>query len=178
MGEQSQESRRGVNATSIALRPVCEEDEDFLLKVYVSTRREEFAAIPWPEAQLAAFLGMQFVAQRRDYAAQYPQAEHRIILFNDEMAGRIMTGRTIEGIHLVDISLLPEYRNAGVGTILIGNLLADAEREGVPVHLQVLQTSPAKRLYERLGFTKTSDHDFYSRMQWRPKNFAAQDQPA
>ena len=88
------------------------------------------------------------------------------------MAGRIMTARTNDGIHLVDISLLPEFRNRGIGTILIGNLLADAERAGLAVHLQVLQNNSARHLYERLGFSRTGEHDFYFRMQWRPKNGA------
>jgi ribosomal protein S18 acetylase RimI-like enzyme len=173
MVNQSQESSRHITNTSIALRPVREDDEDFLLKVYASTRREEFALLPWTEAQLLAFLKMQFVAQRRGYEAQYPLAEHQIILCNDAMAGRIMTGRTDKGICLVDISLLPEYRNAGVGTILIGNLLAEASREGLAVHLEVLQTSPARRLYERLGFSKTGEHDFYFQMQWASEKLRA-----
>jgi ribosomal protein S18 acetylase RimI-like enzyme len=173
MEHQTQENNSQRVQAGITLRPVCADDEAFLLKVYASTRREEFASIPWTAAQLEAFLRMQFVAQRRDYETQYPKADHRIILFNDELAGRIMTAGTDEGIYLVDISLLPEYRNRGLGTNLIGNLLADAEREGVSVHLQVLQTNPARQLYERLAFSIIGEHDFYSRMLWRPKNRAS-----
>lgn len=169
MSRQSQESDTERTHAGISTRTVCAEDEAFLLKVYASTRREEFAALPWTEAQLEAFLRMQFVAQRGSYAAQFAAADHRIVLFNDELAGQIMIGRTGAEIHLVDISLLPEYRNKGIGSSLIGNLLADAEREGRSVHLQVLQNNPASHLYERLGFSKTGDNEIYSQMQWRPK---------
>jgi ribosomal protein S18 acetylase RimI-like enzyme len=177
MISQSPENSFGSPHASIALRPTGTEDEEFLLRVYASTRREELAAIPWTDVQREAFFRMQFAAQKRAYEARYPEADHRVILSNGEMAGRIMTARTDEGIQLVDISLLPEYRNAGIGGFLIGNLLADAEREGVCVNLEVLQSNPAKHLYERLGFSKTSDHDIYSRMQWCPKNRARVDQP-
>ena len=175
MSYQSDASNSERAEASLGSRPVCVDDEAFLLKVYASTRREEFAAIPWTETQLEAFLRMQFVAQSRDYAAQYAEADHRIILHNGEMAGRIMTAGTDEGIHLVDISLLPEFRNRGIGTILIGNLLADAVRESFSVHLQVLQNNPAKHLYERLGFSIAGEHDFYFHMQWSPRNFVRPD---
>ena len=170
MSRQSQESdSERVNA-SIATRAVCAEDEAFLLKLYASTRREEFAALPWTETQLEAFLRIQFVAQSRGYAAQFAAADHRLILFNDELAGQIMIDRTGAEIHLVDISLLTEYRNKGIGAILVGNLLAEAEQEGRSVVLKVWHNNPDRHLYERLGFSKTGDHDLYSQMEWRPKN--------
>jgi len=32
-------------------------------------------------------------------------------------------------------------------------VLAEADREGLPVRLQVPPTNPARRLYQRIGFT-------------------------
>ena len=46
-----------------------------------------------------------------------------------------------------------QYQGRGIGTALIGDLLAEANEGGVPVRLRVLRTDrPASRLYERLGF--------------------------
>jgi hypothetical protein len=61
------------------LRPAGAEDQDFLFKLYASTRAHEIAAFGWPAAQQEAFLRMQFTAQQRGYESVYPQAEHQIV---------------------------------------------------------------------------------------------------
>jgi hypothetical protein len=54
-------------AAGLRFRPVADADTPFLYSVYVSTRTEELAAVPWSDAQKTAFLTMQFNAQRADY---------------------------------------------------------------------------------------------------------------
>ena len=60
--------------------------------------------------------------------------------------------RTREEWKLVQIQLLPEHQGQGLGERLVRSLLDDARQAGLPVTLSVLRGSPARRLYERLGF--------------------------
>ena len=47
----------------------------------------------------------------------------------------------------------PHHQGAGIGTAVLRALLAEQDRAGVVVRLNVLRGSPARRLYERHGFT-------------------------
>ena len=71
-------------------------------------------------------------------------------------------------IRMVDIALLPPSRNAGIGTALRRDLLAEAAVAHQPVRLHVEQCNPALRLYERLGFVPIADKGVYLLMEWAP----------
>jgi ribosomal protein S18 acetylase RimI-like enzyme len=151
-----------------ASRPVRADDEGFLFALYADTRQEELDAWGWPPAQREAFLRMQFTARERAYAGQYPRADRRILLHGDQPIGRIVVDQGEAAIHLVDIALLAERRNAGIGTALIQSLQAEAAATGKPVRLSVLKSSRAVRLYERLGFAVVGDSGVHLAMEWRP----------
>ena len=155
---------------TITLRPVTPADQELLFTIYAGTRREELAAFGWNAAQQDAFLRMQFSAQQRSYGAAYPGADHQIILVDGKPAGRIMVYREPESLLLVDIGLLPEHRNHGVGRQLLEELVAESEKTEIPVRLQVLRTNPAARLYERLGFVKTGEDQMYFQMERTPRS--------
>ncbi|HEX7999890.1 MAG TPA: GNAT family N-acetyltransferase [Pyrinomonadaceae bacterium] len=153
----------------ISLRACGPEDEAFLYQVYASTRADEMALSGWNEEQRDAFLKMQFNAQQRAYAWQFREAEHSIILVDEEMAGRLIVTRTSAEIRLTDITLLPAYRNKGAGTLLVKELQAQAREANLPLRLRVLKTNTAaKRLYERLGFSQTDGSDTHWTMEWTP----------
>ena len=69
-------------------------------------------------------------AQSRSYAYCYPGAEHSLLLAGDRPAGRIMVERPAAVFHLVDISLLPEYRGEGSGTLLLWELIEECKASG------------------------------------------------
>ena len=149
----------------LLLREAKPEDEPFLLEVYASTRSEELEGLGWNDDQKRAFIKMQFMARERTY----PQAGNRIILLNGHPIGRMMVDREDALIRLRDIALLTEYRNAGIGSRLIQDLMKEATASGKPIHLHVVSTSPAVRLYERLGFRLSGDETAaYLQMKWVP----------
>lgn len=148
----------------VETRPARPEDEPFLFTLYAATREAEVSAWGWSPAQQQAFLGMQYQAQARSYAQQFPAADHQLICRGGDPVGRILVHRGPEATDLVDIALLPAYRGAGAGTALIRELQA----EGRPVRLHVLKGNPAQRLYERLGFRVAGDDGVYLAMQWHP----------
>lgn len=151
----------GVN---INLREPTPEDQPFLLEVYASTRLDELEGLEWDENQKLTFIKMQFLARERTY----PRVDNRIIVFNGRDIGRILVDRTDTAILLTDIALLTDYRNAGIGTRLIQDLMTEASASGKPLKLHVLETSPAVRLYERLGFSRTGFEAAYLEMTWLP----------
>src|SRR5687767_10295955 len=139
---------------SITLRTATPDDELFLLQLYASTREDEFRFVVLEEGQKEALIKMQYDIRRVQYDAGYPQAEASIILLDDRPAGRMLLDEGEREFELVDIALLPEHRNSGIGTQLIRQLLDRAVSARKPVRLQVLKTNPALRLYERLGFSR------------------------
>jgi len=150
------------------LRPLRPEDQSFLLKLYASTRAEELAAWGWDKARQETLIKMQFTAQQRWYEAAYPEAEHQLIILKDNPIGQILVLREKSTIELIDISLLPEYRNGGVGTALLGELIEESRKSGVPLRLQVQRNNQAAiRLYQRLGFSTIEQDEVYYRMERR-----------
>lgn len=137
-------------------------DGEFLFTVYVSTRADEMALVNWGETQKESFLRMQFHAQRQQYQLTYPNAINQIIEFNGVPAGRLIVDRSADETILVDISLLPNFRNLGLGTALLRSLQA----EGGKIILHVIRSNPAVNLYQRLGFIFVGEEAFYSKMEW------------
>ena len=62
----------------------------------------------------------------------------------------------------------PWARNVMWPAGLIRDLQSEAERQGLPLNLQVLQGNPARRLYERLGFAATGETETHIMMSWLP----------
>jgi len=151
------------------LRPALPNDRDFLFRLYASTRMQEIGGFGWSAAQQEAFLRMQFNAQQHWYQATYSTAENQIIQKDDEPIGRMIVQREAALWRLVDISLLPEHRGQGIGGELIGALIKDCMAAGAMLQLQVVNTNPAQRLYERLGFIKTGQDQIYTQMELRPQ---------
>jgi ribosomal protein S18 acetylase RimI-like enzyme len=151
----------------VTLRPVEPEDESFLVAVYASTRAQELAMVPWDEAQKQAFLRMQFAAQQASYANQFPLAQHQLILSHGEPVGRLYVAREKEMIRILDITLLPQYRSAGIGTPLIKDLINEAMETSRPLQIYVESFNPSLRLFERLGFTKIEEESFNLLLEWR-----------
>lgn len=149
------------------MREACDGDEPFLYDLYASTRAEEMAAWGLEAAQQEMFLELQFSAQRRHYEMAYAEADHRVVLFDGKPAGRLLVFRSELEIILVDIALLPEHRNRGIGAALIDELLGEAERSSKPVRLHVVKENRARRLYERLGFEIIQDLGIHFKMEWR-----------
>src|SRR5919206_320030 len=132
-----------MNGASITLRPIRADDEAFLLNVYASTRLDELAPLSWTIAQQMAFLTQQFTAQHQHYQTHYADANFDVIMLDGQPVGRLYVARWEDEIRLIDIALLPEYRNAGIGSGLLNDLLAEATQVGKPVRIHVEKLNPA-----------------------------------
>ncbi len=145
-----------------AIRP---DDEAILFQIYASTREEELAPVPWTAAEKDAFLRMQFNAQHRYYHEQFPDASFQLIQLGDRTVGRLYLHRRKDELHIIDIALLPAYRNQDLGTTLLREVFAEADAAGKPVRIHVERFNPALRLYERLGFSRIADEGVYFLME-------------
>jgi ribosomal protein S18 acetylase RimI-like enzyme len=154
------------HSQTITLRPERPGDEAFLFALYASTRREELDAWGWPAEMRQVFLGIQFKASQ-SYRTTFPGAEFQIVLLDHVNAGRMVVHRSGEELRLVDLALLPEYRNAGVGSTLLRRILDEAAASQKPLRLNVLKGNRAERLYRRLGFEATGETGPYVEMEWR-----------
>ena len=154
---------------TLALRPVSASDDSFLYTVYRSTRQNEFATLPWSDAEKEAFLQMQYQAQRQGYLQQFPRADWQIILLNDVPVGRLILERRPREMGLIDIILLPQYQNQGIGTNFIQKVMAEATEQKLPVRLHVSKINEdALRLYKRLGFSTIGETGLHFWMEWWP----------
>lgn len=154
---------------SIALKPVCPDDDAFLYALYSSTRMEEIAGFGWDAAQQESFFALQFKGQQHHWMTQFPDADHHIILVDDQPAGRLLVNRSAGEIRLGDIALMPEHRSRGIGASLIRELQSEAAKKNKPLTLHVARFNRAIRLYERLGFAMVGDIGTHFRMEWRAR---------
>jgi ribosomal protein S18 acetylase RimI-like enzyme len=143
------------------------EDESFLYQVYASTREEEMKVWGWEQQAVETFLNMQFRIQQQSYHQQYPDAEHRIIFLSGSPVGQYRLNRGTEELIVVDISLLPAWRNTGLGTSLFRLWQKEAEQADKGIRLHVLRENRGRRFYERLGFISISEDGLYVEMMWR-----------
>jgi ribosomal protein S18 acetylase RimI-like enzyme len=151
----------------ITLRSEEPGDDAFLFNVYASTRQEELALTPWDESTRHAFLKMQFDAMKRGYRSNYPAAEFSIIMREEKPIGRLVLDRAGEQFRVVDIALLSESRNRGVGTIVMQRICQEAAQAKKPVRLCVLQGNRALQWYARLGFVTLAIEGIYIELEWR-----------
>jgi GNAT superfamily N-acetyltransferase len=152
----------------ITLRPVAEADDDFIFNCYASTRAQELAQVPWSQEQKEAFVRMQYTAQNQHYAAEAPQASHDIIYVDATPVGRVFLDRREDGLHILDITVLPQHRNQGTGALLLRRILDEAGKLGKPVTIYVESFNPSLRFFERLGFQKDHEKGFHLLMKWQP----------
>jgi len=152
---------------TITFRPVTEDDEDFLLRVYASTREEEMARVVWSDAQKRAFLRMQFDAQSLHYRERYPDASRQVILLDGQPAGRLYKALLDDEIRIIDITLLPRYRGHHIGTPIICSIQDEAARVEKAVRIHVETFNRSLRLFRRLGFASVEESEIYTLMEWR-----------
>lgn len=101
---------------------------------------------------------MQHRAREASYAAAHPGADDLVISVSGTPAGRVLVCRSERVYHVVDIAILPEYRNRGLGSVVIRSLIEEARLRDRPLRLIVATDNvPALRLYRALGFETTSE---------------------
>ena len=149
----------------LALRPVTPADEEFLVRVYGSTREAELALVPWDATQRELFIRFQYLAQQNHYQTEYPDAEPLLVLFDGQAAGRLYIHRRANEIRLLDYTLAPEQRTHPASIELIRNLMTEAASTGKPLNIH-LELNWAQALFEQLGFSPVANNGAHVLYEW------------
>jgi ribosomal protein S18 acetylase RimI-like enzyme len=155
-----------ISPGNIVLHPVTGADGEFLLSVYASTRAAEMAMVPWSAEQKDVFVREQFEAQSRHYADEHPGASHEVVFRDQVQVGRLYLARRAEGIHILDVTILPQFQKAGIGTVLLRRLLDEASAGGKSVTIYVESFNPSLGLFRKLGFAPVSENGFQLLLRW------------
>ncbi|HWT11377.1 MAG TPA: GNAT family N-acetyltransferase [Allosphingosinicella sp.] len=149
---------------------MADSDLPFIAALYASTRADEVAATGWPVPLQQAFLAQQHRAQHQHYRARHPCAEWLIVERGGEAIGRLYLEEREADLHVIDISLLPDSRGQGIGGAILRDIIAAAGRAGKAVAMHVEARNPARRLYDRLGFTVVEDKGLYLQLERRRRD--------
>lgn len=153
---------------SVHLRPATDDDREFLMGLYGSVRAEELAMVSWEKGQQEAFVQMQFDAQDAEYHRNNPNGSFDVIELQGRPVGRLYVDRRPTEIRIIDISLVPQARGAGIGSDLLAELMQEATSSGRMLTIHVEIGNRAGTLYTRLGFVEVARRGPYRRMQWSP----------
>ncbi len=156
--------------SSYTLRAIGDDDLPFLREVYAATRREELELTEWSDEQKEQFIDMQFNAQHHHYQQHYLGAQFSVIEVEGQSVGRLYRHDQPHDIRIVDIAILPAYRNRGTGSRILNDILLEAEQKGAPVTIHVEVNNPAMSLYQRLGFEPLKGDGIYLLMEKKPGN--------
>ena len=147
--------------TTHTLRPATKNDYDFLYHL-IEVCLKEYVEATW---------GWDDAFQQNYFAKHFDTTGCHIVLVNGREAGQRTVVEQEDGLYISGIYILPEYQNQGLGSALIREVIAEAEKAGRPLTLQVLKANhPARRLYERLGFAVTAEKLTHYIMKWEPSN--------
>src|ERR1700730_8104482 len=89
------------------------------------------------------------------------------VMMCGQVIGWLQTASTDDSLFLAQLFIDTRFRRQGIGSRLVRILIEEAAHEHKAVTLGVVKTNPARRLYERLGFSVThqDQYKFYMRRQ-------------
>ncbi|PYC82151.1 GNAT family N-acetyltransferase [Streptomyces tateyamensis] len=94
---------------------------------------------------------------RRRFREAYRPEHTRVVEVDGRLAGCVAVRPAEDGHWLEHFYLDPALHGRGIGSSVLAGLLTEADAAGHTLRLNVLQGSPARRLYERSGFVLTGE---------------------
>ena len=132
-----------MNNPSYSLRPASDADYDFLYDLHAATIK------PYVDATW----GWNDDMQRIIFRQRWNPTDTQIVVVDHSDVGVIRLRESDTEICLGLIEIHPDYQNRGLGSTIIQDILTEAQRRSLSVHLSVLKANEdARRLYARLGF--------------------------
>ncbi|MFD2366554.1 GNAT family N-acetyltransferase [Pseudoduganella sp. GCM10020061] len=153
---------------TLTTRPPVASDDDFLARLYASTRAD-LLHLPVPAEVARAIIRHQQQLQAIGYAADFPHAEYLVLESDGVAVGRAVIDTSASGIRLVDISIAPEARRRGYAATVLRALQERGDGTGIPVTLRVRRDNAgARALYADLGFVVIAADEIAEQMCWTP----------
>jgi ribosomal protein S18 acetylase RimI-like enzyme len=130
-------------APKFTLRAASAADAPFVYEMHRATMKDYVTQVwGWDEAFQAEMFSKWFVPE-----------QFQIIVLDGQDVGLLAVEQRATELFLSTIEILPAYQGRGLGAAVVRSILAQAAAARVPAALQVLKVNPARRLYERLGFS-------------------------
>ncbi|MGN7947213.1 GNAT family N-acetyltransferase [Microbacterium sp. 22215] len=98
------------------------------------------------------------VRVRQRFLDAFVPENTRVIVVDGEDVGLVAVRHANDGVWIEHFYLDPAVQGRGLGSAVLAELLADGGEER-PFRLNVLQGSPARRLYERHGFALDTEDE-------------------
>ncbi len=157
------------------LRACTEADDAFVYDVFSTTWESEVAALP--NQNLAQHvLRIQHIAQERRFAGRYPGLQRFIVVQDGQPAGRLYVHESDSLLEVVDLTLMPSFRDHGIGTRIFHELFEYATCEGQTISLRVERRNErATLLYSQLGFDLVTVDDLDNYFEWAPATLQKED---
>jgi len=130
------------------LRNISKDDYEFIYELNKTVNKENVEKVwgSWDEDN-----------QREFFKNRFDLIRMKIIKLDDKDVGILEVEEKEDELYLEEIQILPEFQGKGLGTRIIRNLILRANKKGKSLKLRVLKINPAKKLYERLGFSIVGD---------------------
>lgn len=154
----------------LTLRPTRADDQEFLYRLFYSVHAEKLQLVSLSAEEKTRLVELMYQGYSHHYNSLAPISDDRLVLLDTEAIGRMILLQTREEIRLADLAILPQYRQRGIGSALIGQVQTESTMSKRPVRLQVARFDRALRLYQRLGFYKTDVQEPYIRLEWLASN--------
>jgi ribosomal protein S18 acetylase RimI-like enzyme len=89
---------------------------------------------------------------RKRFRTQFKAQECQVIIVDGRDIGFMQVIETDVDLNIAQIHLVDGYRSLGIGTQIVTDLVARAERDGKTISLSVPRNNRAIALYKRFGF--------------------------
>jgi GNAT superfamily N-acetyltransferase len=126
----------------LALAPARDEDFEALLSLRLAAMRESLERVGRFDPQRA----------RERLSRGFQPAHTRHILRSGELVGFVVVVPRDDGWLLDHLYIHPGAQGAGIGSWVLGQVLAEADAARAPVSVTALKHSDANRFYQRHGF--------------------------
>lgn len=90
--------------------------------------------------------------------------ESWLICRGADVIGFISLSRDHQALYIRELHMLDAYRGLGAGSWVLGEMALKARAPGL-LRLTVFKTNPARRLYQRMGFSITGEEGGFWRME-------------
>jgi ribosomal protein S18 acetylase RimI-like enzyme len=87
-------------------------------------------------------------------------------LRDGEPVGRIYIEREPGLIKILDVTVLPEFRNGGIGSELIRGVLNEAADSNRNVQIYVETFNPSLELFRKMGFSVVQEEGINYLLEW------------
>lgn len=148
------------------LRPVGEDDQNFLDALYAS-RRPDLQQLPLDPIAVAQMIKMQQHVQMAGVRQHFPEAQHYIVEQAGKSVGRVIIDAGANDLRLVDIAIAPEAQRNGIARSVLLAMQELALGKNLTISLAVeLSNQAARALYLQMGFLVQSSDGLFEQMRW------------